>query len=345
MIAGSGLSWAIAGTEADPNPATAPHQNCPKIILYFSRGSGQTVGGSGLGLATPGVDLYLALKEEYGKSGVAAVANGYPAVAIKPSPRTVTRYKRSVADGVRSARRNIADLHRLCPRSYFLLSGYSQGAQVTRQALAKLSGPDLEHIAAVVFFGDPYFDPRQGKVTYFPAKQRNWRGVSIERKRHGILLKYPTAKAPPINPAYAGPVFSWCHPRDFVCQGPPFRRGRHGHYEDDVDAVLKRIARPLARLGIEPPPTVHRYTVAGTCTVGVCGLAEWAGPGTSFEPVGSAHEGEPVDIVCQAEGARVGGSNHRTSSIWDQLSNGAFIPDYYVDTPGVGVFSPHIPAC
>ena len=342
-VAGSGLTWATAGTGTDS--ATTSLSGCPQVILYFSRGSGQEVGGAGVGLASPGIDLYKALKARYGAGNVGAVANGYPAVAIRrrvlgkmlPDPRAIARYGKSVASGVRSARRNILDLLRLCPHSYLLVGGYSQGAQVTRAVLAKLNDRAQKRIGAVVLFGDPYFDPSEATVTDFP---------SIARKRRGILLQRPRAKAPQIDAAYTGRTFSWCHPGDFICQGPRgARKGQHGNYGNDVNAVLRKAAGPLGRLGVKPPTTVYRYTVAGTCTVGVCGLAEWAGPGTSFEAVGAAYEGQQVDITCQALGAAVSGSNRKTSSIWDKLSSGAFIPDYYVNTPGIGVRSPPIPPC
>jgi hypothetical protein len=53
-----------------------------------------------------------------------------------------------------------------------------------------------------------------------------------------------------------------------------------------------------------------------------------------------------VDIVCQTTGELLT-PNHRTAStVWDRLTNGFYVTDVYVDTPGVGgAFSPPIPTC
>jgi hypothetical protein len=296
-------------------------------------------------LDSPGIELYQALRERYGTGSVGEVANGYPAVAVRfralgrkfPDPRAITRYGKSVANGVRSARRNIADVLGLCPQSYVLLGGYSQGAQVTRAVLAELGNRERKRVAAIVLFGDPYFDPHEKDVTRFPGG---------ERERRGILLRRPGAKAAPIDPVYKGRVFSWCHPADIICEGlRGARSGQHGNYDRDVAATLREIAIPLARLGVKPAVRVHRYAVAGTCTVGVCALAEWSGAGTSFRRVGAVYEGQQVEVACQTFGEPVTGANGGTSAIWDQLSNGAFIPDYYVSTPGVGAPSPSISPC
>ena len=75
-------------------------------------------------------------------------------------------------------------------------------------------------------------------------------------------------------------------------------------------------------------------------------VAEWSGPGSSsFSPVGAAHEGEKLAVICQAVGQDTVGANGASSAIWDRLSTGAFVSDFYVDAPTVGSFSPPIPPC
>jgi hypothetical protein len=69
-------------------------------------------------------------------------------------------------------------------------------------------------------------------------------------------------------------------------------------------------------------------------------LNVYATPSSSGQVVGSLGNGATVNIGCQTRGSSVNGS-----SIWDRLSGGGYIPDYYVDTQNIGTFSPGIPQC
>ena len=52
--------------------------------------------------------------------------------------------------------------------------------------------------------------------------------------------------------------------------------------------------------------------------------------------------GSIIDIVCQTTGDRVNNS----TNVWDGLTTGAFVTDFYMDTSGMnGAFSPPIPRC
>jgi surface antigen len=95
-----------------------------------------------------------------------------------------------------------------------------------------------------------------------------------------------------------------------------------------------------------PPPTYYVHHVVGTCADGACGLHERTGPGyTSYGSVGVVYDGQEIDIACQTMGETVTGGSRASSAVWDRLSNGSFVSDYYTDTPNVGVFSPPIPPC
>ncbi len=80
------------------------------------------------------------------------------------------------------------------------------------------------------------------------------------------------------------------------------------------------------------------YTIAATSV--------YAGPGTDQPVVDSLPIGAAVNITCQTRGGLVG-----NSTIWDMLagqaSNGSsrYVPDYNVDTPNDGTFSPPLPQC
>ena len=335
-----GLVKVAAGVEA--SAATRSSTGCPKLVLYFSRGSGESAFGPGRGLGAPGFKLFMALATEYGAHNVGEMANGYPAVRVTVrilgvkviDVISLPRYRSSVTNGVRSATRNIADVTVLCPGSLMILGGYSQGAQVTREVLAELDNQERRRIAAVVLFGDPYFNPKERDVHYFPGG---------ERERRGVMLRLPRARAIPISTMYAGRVFSWCHPFDVVCEGPIHgRKDRHSNYEADVAPTVEELAAPLAAVGIKPE--LYRHAVIGICDD--CALVEFNGPGAAgHDRVGAVDEHAHVEVECQTHGQSVTGQNGRKSSIWDKLPGRAFVPDYYVNTPSVGIESRPIPPC
>jgi uncharacterized protein YraI len=83
------------------------------------------------------------------------------------------------------------------------------------------------------------------------------------------------------------------------------------------------------------PPT---YYVFGT---GGVGLTERTGPGLNYGSAGSLLEGQQIQISCQQQsGSAVGGSD-----IWDRLTNGNWVSDFYTTTPVYAAFSPGIPQC
>jgi hypothetical protein len=119
-------------------------------------------------------------------------------------------------------------------------------------------------------------------------------------------------------------------------------------------AAAEQIAERLGAEGLTPTSGVapveqehrHRYEVTGTCSTGACAVAEWGAAGRSgSSALGAIPDGRLVDVRCQTQGERVSGDNGRSSTIWDQLTNRAFVFDFYLSTPNVGQFSPPIPRC
>lgn len=94
-----------------------------------------------------------------------------------------------------------------------------------------------------------------------------------------------------------------------------------------------------------PAVTTYAHRVQGTCAEGSCGLRILTAPGgSSAGVIGTVFDGQSVDIVCQVMGESVQGQ-HATSAVWDRLSNGGYVSDYFLDTANVGAFSPPIPEC
>ncbi|GAB2473753.1 hypothetical protein GCM10027063_13590 [Promicromonospora xylanilytica] len=65
-----------------------------------------------------------------------------------------------------------------------------------------------------------------------------------------------------------------------------------------------------------------------------------SGPSTSY-PVLRAHApGSALSVVCQGTGQKVG-----TTRVWDRLTSGAWVSDYFVSTPSRTGFSTALPRC
>jgi uncharacterized protein YraI len=64
-----------------------------------------------------------------------------------------------------------------------------------------------------------------------------------------------------------------------------------------------------------------------------------SGPGTGYTVVRVLPEGARVAIFCQAPGTTVSGP-YGTSNIWDNIDNGEYVSDSYVNTGSDGYIRP-----
>jgi hypothetical protein len=97
---------------------------------------------------------------------------------------------------------------------------------------------------------------------------------------------------------------------------------------------------------LAPGVLVKTYPVYLTCADGVCSVNECTSPKPcGKQAVGRLEEGEMAKIICQTRGGRVPAKGPGGSKIWDKLTNGNYVTDYYVETPGLGRFTPGIPRC
>jgi surface antigen len=70
-------------------------------------------------------------------------------------------------------------------------------------------------------------------------------------------------------------------------------------------------------------------------------LRERSGPGTGYQTLGILPSGSRIMIVCQVRSSSV----VLGTGIWDRLSNGAYVSDYYTTTPAFNSFSAGISHC
>jgi surface antigen len=66
-----------------------------------------------------------------------------------------------------------------------------------------------------------------------------------------------------------------------------------------------------------------------------------SGPGTGYRIVGTLPAGQRIMIVCQVRSASV----VRGTAIWDRLSDGSYVTDYYTSTPAFNRISPGLSRC
>jgi uncharacterized protein YraI len=86
------------------------------------------------------------------------------------------------------------------------------------------------------------------------------------------------------------------------------------------------------------PWTVKTYHVVGS---GSSGIAERSGPGTQFATTARLAAGAAAPIACQLKNSSV----VETSSVWDLLTNGLWVSDYYISTPVVDQYTAGIARC
>jgi uncharacterized protein YraI len=65
-----------------------------------------------------------------------------------------------------------------------------------------------------------------------------------------------------------------------------------------------------------------------------------SGPSTSYPIVAKYSSGASLSVICQTTGERVG-----STGVWDRLTNGAWVADYYVSTPSKTTYSAPLQQC
>lgn len=98
-----------------------------------------------------------------------------------------------------------------------------------------------------------------------------------------------------------------------------------------VGAAVQPISQPTPA---PAQPAGHPYRTTDV-------IRQRSGPGTGFHTVGILPAGARIMIVCQVRSSSV----IRGTGIWDRLSDGSYVTDYYTTTPAFNTFSPGLPRC
>lgn len=173
---------------------------CPDFYVIDSRGSGEDAGT----ISPPAARFAAAFKALETGESVKPLANPYPArgnfsVLAGAKLHVPGAYFNSVTSGKTWLAAEIPAQQRRCSASKLILTGYSQGAHVTGDVVQRHAS--YPNVAAVVLFGDPYFNGRDPVDRGNPRFRTGTNGGLGERPR--FSQKH---------------VLSYCHSNDPVCQ-------------------------------------------------------------------------------------------------------------------------------
>lgn len=123
--------------------------------------------------------------------------------------------------------------------------------------------------------------------------------------------------------------------------------GVHLHYEQRYSGTVRKIVWN----GNAIPYYAKQNYTSRNCTSGNAGQASGtvrtsginlnvrSGPSTSYSIVGSLENGDAVTIYCQVRGQSITGT-YGTSTLWNRIGSGRFIPDAYTYTGSDGRVAP-----
>jgi surface antigen len=104
--------------------------------------------------------------------------------------------------------------------------------------------------------------------------------------------------------------------------------------------VAATILLPLAAATLPAAADAAAASYGPYLTLASPSLNERSAPSTSASLVGSLPYHSTIYVTCQTSGSLV-----TASTVWDQLNNGAYISDYWTNTPAIDTFTAGIPRC
>jgi hypothetical protein len=336
-MAVAAVATAVVGVTGVQPAAQAA--GCPSYKFFGVKGSGEGSTAEGYGIVVNAVRESLAKKV----SGGEATAIDYPAIPVSLNLSYKKDYSVSVNEGINVLQSKAASFHTRCPATPIVFAGYSQGAQVAGDVYQSIS-QGVRDKTTLVMLGDSRFNPGQSDIN----------AGNFNKDRHGIWAAWFAGWSHTLRsfkPSEYGSVRSYCVVYDPICNYTagnffnciPFpgwycihsKYLEFGYPDDAATWIQSRL--PQAQ---SSPAGAKSYAYRVTGTGGV-GVKVRSGPTTASAKLSTVAEGGTINIVCQAHGQRV----LAQSDIWDRLTNGGWVYDWYTTTPVTGGFSPPIPQC
>lgn len=214
------------------SPPVVNAKSCHDVEFIFARGSGESLNDTGmtawrdaLTSELKGSSLTYNFYElgsekqdgfSYPAVAVAGSAEGYfNLVGAVVSSGESSNFGSSVISGSRELKSYVNHISRSCPKTKFVLGGYSQGGMVVSRTLPEL---DANKIAYAASFGDPklYLPEGQGimPAACLGKDYSNYRAYVPDcRAYEGVLGSYR-----PYQPAgYLDKIGVWCNTKDIMC--------------------------------------------------------------------------------------------------------------------------------
>ena len=149
-----------------------------------------------------------------------------------------------------------------------------------------------------------------------------------------------------VSPAYARPDVLWIARWDGIATltgwaGIPsahwsnHQRGKQ--YRGDHDETYGGVKINIDSNRFDAPVATVGYPYQVTSSANLNGRS---GPKTSTPIVRTYAPGATVGVVCQTAGTKIG-----TTSVWNKLTDGNYLSDYYVSTPSNTSYSAPLPRC
>lgn len=317
---------------------------CSSLAVIGARGSGEAFGDGNEGLGVPNYAVFRQIRSSIPDARALGVP--YPAVAVVPDTVRVLSgpYWDSLSVGTPILRNMISQQIASCPYQRLVLLGYSQGAHLVGDGLPQfyVDQSIRDHIAAVVLFGDPRFNPDS------PIVQGSFNPSLV-----GVFASQGITSARIVSSGWWGKTRSYCALYDFICnfsmtgykKCPETSTCGHFGYVSSgtttaAGAWIANLVKALPSLApppqaAPPPASGQQYSSYRVYHTGGAGLRVRSTPSTAGAVVGSMPEGGEVRIVCQVHGQRVVAE----TDIWDRLTSGGYVYDEYVNTPNIGTFS------
>ena len=161
-------------------------------------------------------------------------------------------YGNSVKQGVNELQYYIKQRHAKCASAgtWYVLGGYSQGAQVIGQALEGIDKKIRDRIIFVGLFGDPKLHYPEGEGIYPDAcRGKNlsaWRRAASNCHLDNGMLK---ARKPYLPEDMKNKTGLWCYARDTICDfGATGINDGHGKYKEPGRAIDEAALEAALRL-------------------------------------------------------------------------------------------------
>lgn len=306
----------------------AQAMTCTSLMVIGARGSGQSYDGNdGMG-----PENYTAFQQvQQAVPDAQYFGLPYQAVALLPDPTMVltSAYWTSVDLGAQILNSYVQQEIAACPYQRIAILGYSQGAHVVGNLLPfwGLDSNVTSHIAGIVLFGDPRFNPAD------PFDQGDYNS-----SLSGVF------SARTISSTWWGKMRSYCHSQDFVCNWsssnfascPPWTTAQCGHFSYVASgaaaaggAWLGHLIQGLPPLGSPQQPQPTTYSAAQMFIRGDSAVFARSGVGTSWTQETDA--GTASQIASSSTGVQM--LIAADSSVWAKrgISYGGWIQE---TTPG-----------